>query len=295
MRIGYPCINTRIGCTPNRTFRLASYSEERMLETAGWNIKCLERIVEWNIRHGLLFFRIGSGLIPFGSHPANNEKWKIRLGDMLYRIGNLIEKGNVRISMHPDQFVVLNTPHREVLENSTRELEYHCNVLDLMGLGRDAKVQIHVGGAYGDKKASVERFVKNFRMLGRNMKRRTVIENDDRLYSLAECLSVSRRCGMPVVFDSFHHECLNAGEGFREAARSAMRTWKKGDGPLMCDYSSQKKGARRGSHAQKIDIAHFRNFISQTKGLDFDIMFEIKNKEKSALRAKKIISEFLTS
>ena len=100
---------------------------------------------------------------------------------------------------------------------------------------------------------------------------------------------------MPVVFDSFHHECLNAGEGFREAARSAMRTWKKGDGPLMCDYSSQKEGARRGSHAQKIDIAHFRNFISQTKGLDFDIMFEIKNKEKSALRAKKIISEFLTS
>ncbi|MEN6341817.1 MAG: hypothetical protein ABFC89_04580 [Methanospirillum sp.] len=83
MRLGYPCINRSIGCTANHTFRLASYSDERLLATAGENLACLERLFAWNVAHGLLSFRIGSGLVPFASHPDCTAPWREALADGL--------------------------------------------------------------------------------------------------------------------------------------------------------------------------------------------------------------------
>lgn len=293
MKIGYPCINRSVGCTPNRTFRLKSYSEEKAKEIIRKNLGCLRRTLEFNLKNKLFFFRIGSPLIPFASHPICRFDWQKYFQPEFEEIENFLKEHQFRIGMHPDQFVIINALKKEIIQNSVKELEYHCDLLNLLGLDETAKVQIHIGGVYGDKEKSLQRFIANYRKLSKNIKKRLVIENDHLKYSLKDCLTVSQATGVPVVLDVFHHQCLNNGEKIKDALLSASRTWKKKDGKLMVDYSNQKKKAAKGSHSEHIDIGKFKDFLKQGQGVDFDIMLEIKDKEKSALAALKVTKNSL--
>lgn len=285
MRLGYPCINQSIGCTANSTFRLASYSKEILLTKVENNLNCLAKILEYNVKNNLLFFRISSDLVPFASHPICKVNWLEYFAKEFKQIGSYIKKHKIRISMHPDQFVLINSPRRIIVQRSIKELEYHCKVLDVMGLDSTAKLQIHVGGVYGDKEKAIDRFTTEYESLPASIKKRLVIENDHISYSLRDCILIHRRIGIPVLFDTFHHQCLNNGETILEAVRLAKKTWQKKDGRLMIDYSSQKSKAKKGTHAEHINLKHFKQFITETKGMDFDIMLEIKDKEKSALKS----------
>jgi UV DNA damage endonuclease len=285
VRIGYPCQNLSIGCTSARTFRLASYSAGRLVETVEQNLKCLQRILEYNLENGFLFFRITSDLVPFASHPICRVRWQKLFEREFAEIGEFIGKHRMRISMHPDQFTLINSPRADIFKRSMKELAYHADILNLLGLGRDARIQIHVGGVYGDKPVSMRRFVERFRKLPDEVRRRLAIENDDISYTLGDCLRIHGQIGIPVIFDIFHHSLNSSGEGAADAVRKAARTWRRSDGILMVDYSSQKRGARRGSHTQSIDLKGFRKFLSETKPCDFDLMLEIKDKERSAKKA----------
>jgi UV DNA damage endonuclease len=285
MRIGYPCINRSIGCTPARTFRLASFSDTRLQETIAANLACLRTILSWNASRGALFFRITSDLVPFASHPVCKYPWQDHFENEFLEIGNLIRRHRFRISMHPDQFVLLNTPDELVLQRSIADLTYQVQVLDLMGLDSTAKVQIHAGGVYGDKPASIERFVRQYELLDPAIQARLAIENDERLYTISDCLAIHDTTGVPVICDSFHHSLLNKGEDFVNLLDRIRRTWKTADGIPMADYSSQEPGKRTGAHAEHIDADHFRQFLVRTRPVDFDIMLEIKDKERSALKA----------
>lgn len=289
MRIGYPCINRSIGCTPSRTFRLASYSDDRLRDTVRENLACLEKILAYNKEHRLLFFRISSDMVPFASHPVCTFPWHEYFSDEFRRIGMDIRQNGFRISMHPDQFVLLNTPDEAVLRRSIADLEYQVQVLDLMGLDSSAKVQIHVGGVYGNKPASRDRFISRYDQLDPSIRNRLAIENDERQYTIADCLSIGRETGIPVIADSFHHALLNNGERFADLLPHIQRTWNKADGIPMVDYSSQEPEKRTGAHAEHIVTNDFRQFLSETRPWDFDIMLEIKDKERSALEALGIV------
>lgn len=291
MRIGYPCINRGMDCTPNRTFRLASYSEARLFETVAMNLECLGRVLAYNVAHGLLAFRVGSQLVPFASHPVCRADWRGQFGKQFRETGAFALRHGMRLSMHPDQFVVLNSLSDDIVQRSVAELCYHADVLDAMELPASAKIQLHLGGVYGDRNAAIERFAARYTRLPQSVRRRLVIENDERSYSLNDCLRVHELIGIPVVLDTFHHECLNKGEPLAEAAAAARRTWGADDGPLMIDYSSQKEGARPGSHTESISPAHFKKTLRELAGVECDIMLEIKDKEQSALRALRIIEK----
>ena len=161
-----------------------------------------------------------------------------------------------------------------------------------MNLGQDSKVQIHVGGVYDDKQDSIKRFIENYIKLGLNIKKRLVVENDHVSYSLKDCVFISEKIGIPIVFDVLHHECLNNNEALKEAAEKAEKTWNKKDGKLMIDYSAQKKGKRKGVHVDSINTSLFKDFLGQIKGINCDIMLEIKDKEKSALKAITELKKF---
>jgi UV DNA damage endonuclease len=297
MRIGYPCINMTIKNPYPSTFRLKSYSEKRFNETVKNNLNHLLSILNFNIRNSIYFFRISSGIIPFASHPICDIEWNETFKADLKEIGDFINKNNIRVSMHPDQFVILNSKNECVIKNSIRELQYHCTLLDSMRLPSSAKIQIHGGGVYGDKKKSKKDFSNNFsNLLEENLKKRLVIENDDRSYSLKDCLDIQSEISIPIVFDTFHHECLNNGETIQQALSSITKSWNFfKDGNPIIDYSSQSIGERKGKHAKTLDNNHFiymyNEFDKTTKEykVDLDIMLEIKDKDKSALSALTLI------
>ncbi|HEY9702057.1 MAG TPA: UV DNA damage repair endonuclease UvsE, partial [Allocoleopsis sp.] len=163
---------------------MQSYTKERLLETVENNLNCTLNILKYNKENGFYFFRISSELVPFASHPINEVEWWKLFDKKLEEIGKFIKENNMRISMHPDQFVLINSPDEKIFQKSLKDLEYHCRILEGMGLDSSAKIQIHVGGVYNDKPKAIERFIDRYNKLPLNIKNRLVIENDDKSYSL---------------------------------------------------------------------------------------------------------------
>jgi len=255
------------------------------LTTVSGNLACLTQILEWNLAHDILFFRITSDLIPFASHPVCTFPWQDYFNDELATIGNGISDSGIRISMHPDQFIILNSPDPEVVRRSIAELTYHAELLDLMGLDTTAKIQLHVGGRYTDPKESRARFVRVVHGLDPAIRRRLVVENDDKRFTASDCLAIHEQTGLPVLFDVFHHSCNNNGEDLHDMVQKTSTTWMDADGTMMADYSSQHPHKRAGGHAEHIDITDFQRFLEISSPCDMDIMLEIKDKEVSALAA----------
>ena len=290
MKIGYPCINHFLVCRSNRRFILRSYSDERLRQTVAGNLVCLGEMLEFNLEHNLRFLRIGSELVPFASHPVCTFKWWKHFRKTFADLGAFIRKNDFRISMHPDQFTLLNAKDPAIVRRSIAELAYHARVLDLMELDQRAKIQIHVGGVYGEKPASMARFVRVYKKLPAAIKNRLVIENDDTCYSVADCLAIHAETGIPVLVDNLHHSLNGDGLAVGKALEQVERTWRKADGIPMTDYSEQMPGGRVGRHALSISPAAFRRYLKATAPIDFEIMLEIKDKEQSAIKAVAVAS-----
>ena len=288
MKIGYPCINWTIGCKGDKTFRLKSYSEPRLIDTVSNNLGCLSDMLTFNINHNILFFRITSDLVPFASHPVCQFDWLEHFKDQLTAMGAFIRSNDIRISMHPGQYTVLNSPDPGILERTIKELRYHADVLDALDLDVSAKVQIHVGGVYGDKNESLGRFIQRYHDLDEVFKRRLVIENDDRNYTVHDCMRIYAETGVPILFDVFHHELNHSGSSGAKTLAAITKTWQEHDGIPMVDYSYHRIGGRKVSHTESIDSSHFERFLATTRPYDFDIMLEIKDKETSAMKAVEI-------
>lgn len=285
MKIGYVGDSKREEYKSGRTFRLASYTPEKFKETSLLNIEGLAQNIHYSFREGLLFYRIRSDIIPFASHRVCTENWQKIFAERFNEIGTFIKDKGMRISMHPDQFVVINSTNPNTVKNSIAELQYHTDMFVLMGLGKNHKLQIHVGGVFGNKKEAINRFISTYTTLPEEIRQHLVIENDDRLFTVVDCYSIYREIGIPIIFDNLHHKLNNNGESMIDAMNLAFSTWKKDDGIPMIDYSLQQEGQRVGRHADSISIKEFKKFIEQTEGLDYDIMLEIKDKDNSAIKA----------
>ena len=162
-----------------------------------------------------------------------------------------------------------------------------------MELDNTAKIQIHVGGTYDDKISSLDRFIKNYNtLLSDEVRSRMAIENDDYRFSLNDCLKIHDKTNVPVLLDVFHHECKNDGQSVQMPLVLLDHTWEKNrDGVLMIDYSNQEPNFRKGKHANTLDEIKFKNFIFSTIDFSYDLMLEIKDKEKSATRARQILDQ----
>jgi UV DNA damage endonuclease len=152
-------------CSASRTFRLKPYSGERIAETLGHNLYCLREMLEFNVPHGFLFFRITSDLVPFASHPVCTYAWPEAIAGTFRSIGVFFRKHDLRVSLHPDQFILINAKDPGIVMRSVTELRYQAEILDLLETDAMEKIQIYVGGLCGEREKSLARFVERYEAL----------------------------------------------------------------------------------------------------------------------------------
>lgn len=294
-RIGYACVNMSIGATTNRTCRLGNCNDGRLRELIASNLAGMKTIIEWNIKKGIRLYRISSVVIPYASHDVNKIAWWDEYKGMIGGIGEIIKNSGIRVSMHPGQYVNINSPNVEVVNFSIKELEYHAKFMDLLGLDSTHRMIIHIGGSYGDKNASMKRFIDVYEKLSGNVKSRLIIENDDKTYNVWDLLSVSSKTGIPVVFDVLHHQVNHSGQEKDKDIKSILEqcfsTWRECDGVPKIHFSTQRPGAKYGVHADAVDINLLMEIYCEFINYNFDIMLETKDKEISVLRAMKVFED----
>lgn len=290
--IGYACISLTNKETTNRRMLLKNFSEEKFLEICNYNLNGLEKILLHNLKNNIKFFRISSDIIPMASHDINTIPWWDIFEDKLKTIGNIIKTNNMRVSMHATQFTVLNSPNKNVVESSIKDLEYHCKFLDALGLDEKTKIIIHVGGIYGNKELSVENFKNTFFNLSQHLKNRLIIENDEKNFSLDNVLAIATYLDCPVVFDSLHNKCYGDNHyDLNYILDTVSRTWSLKDGNPKVHYSQQNKNKKIGSHSNTINTLEFLDYYNVAKNYNIDIMLEVKDKDISAIKCTNISFE----
>ena len=282
VHLGYPAQNITLPATTNRTLRLAGLGDAEKVRALVWeNLLGLEAIIRWNAERDLRLFRIGQGLIPFASHPAFPYDWAEEHGDDLREIGALARALNVRLSMHPGQFINPGSPDPRTAERSLDELRYATRVLDLTG-GEDAVVVLHLGGAYDDRPAAVARFVEALRP-ETGILRYLALENDERIWTVAEISEAARALGIPAIADNLHHSLNPGGLTLGEALDLALPTWEARGVRPKIHLSSQDPTKRPGAHAYSVEPEDWRTVVEALNGRETDVMVEAKGKELAAL------------
>jgi UV DNA damage endonuclease len=244
------------------------------------NVQALQKIVEWNVAHGITVFRITSELFPWASeYKLETMPDFAEIRDVLEQIGKL----PIRLSTHPGPFNKM-AGSGATLQNTITDLEIHSQLFDLMGLvpSHWNKINIHVGGAYGDKGETIKRFAQNFDLLSDNLKKRLTVENDDKpgLYTVADLAPLHGMIGIPIVFDYFHHRLHPGLQTEEEAFLMAYNTW---DIKPVFHYSSSRREYEDPT-AKKEAHADYLYEPINTYGKEIDIVLEAKKKELAVLR-----------
>ena len=309
MSIGYACINMQLsypqkyggkekGIEPittgrsmiKRTFQTKGldYASELTLK----NVKDLNGIISWNVLNGYDFYRMSSGLAPWKTEYDWEDLKDIdSIRRWFHSAGTMAKTHNVRLTSHPGPYNVLVSPKEEVVENCIKDLTIHGDEFDMMGLSRTPynKINIHLGGAYGDKEASMKRFVKNFPRLPESVRSRLTLENDDKasMYSVKDLYEgIYKKIGIPIVFDYHHHQFCTGGMSEQEALEMALSTW--GDIKPVTHYSESRRDEQED---ETIRVQAHSDYVYdkiEMYGNDFDIMVEAKAKELAVDRYLKI-------
>jgi UV DNA damage endonuclease len=286
-RLGFVASVLSENISTSRTCRLSNATPLRLRELIEQNLDSLDRVITFLERHRILLYRITSNLIPFASHPVNSIRWWEVYGPRLAALGGRLAKLRVRVSLHPGQFTVLNSPNPKVVTAALAELKYHARLLHALGAGSEAKIVLHVGGLYGgSEEAAMERFCAVASELPDEIRRRLVVENDDRLFDADEALAVARRIEVPVVFDWLHHNANPCRTPLHEVLPAIFDTWTTRDGPPKVHLSSQSPTGPLGAHADYVVPEDALAFFAVTPPAPFDCMLEAKEKDRAVLKLR---------
>ena len=289
-RLGYACQNMALKNQKVRANRRAIKRtfEEKGLEYIGelvaQNLKDLHTILEWNHKHDIRVFRLSSDLTPWGSeYEFTDLPNATEVMALFKKAGQYALDHDIRLSFHPGQFCVLASPKEPVVLNAISDLELHGRLMDALLQPRShlAKINIHLGGAYGDKQKAAQTFCKNFTRLSDAVKSRLTVENDDRtnLFSTKELYDyVYTNTGIPIVFDFHHHAIHPDGLSERDGLALAFKTWQV----RPCTHYSESKQLERPTAILR---AHSTLVYSKIPdhGFDFDCVVEAKGKEQAVL------------
>jgi len=284
-RFGFFCSTSDNRLSTNRTTTLKNLTYENIEKKVKQNAKELIQLLAFSQSEEFPIFRLGNAFVPFLSHKQFNPEWLEALGPIFDEVKERLQGfPNLRITQHPGQYTVLNSPKPEVIENALRELERCFWLFDRLGIGDDGTILIHGGGAYGDKEMAMARLVATIKAHGW-LNERLALENDERTYNAQEILSVCEETKIPMVFDCYHHALFPSPLN----AQRILDTW----GTIRPKMHLSSKGEGRfGNHADFIEAEDFftlrDDFGEALK--EVDIMVEAKQKEHAIARLRKDIA-----
>jgi UV DNA damage endonuclease len=285
-------------CSPSKTVTLTGLSSipvekriTRLKKIAQENIQNTLRILRYNKMMGIEVYRISSKIFPLATYPDLEYFHYIEeLRPLLRETGRFIKENNMRISSHPDHFVLLNSISDKVYKDSIKDLNYHRDMFEMMGLDEKYKFVLHVGGIYSNKKDSLSRFYKGFNELDSKLKNRIILENDDKCFTAADVLNICQELKIPMVFDVHHYKCNYGGEDIKDILPKIFKTWENEAFVPKVHFSSPKDERNFRNHADYIDEAEFIKFINIAKQFnkDFDVMIEAKKKNDALIKLRTV-------
>ncbi|HRU40673.1 MAG TPA: UV DNA damage repair endonuclease UvsE [Candidatus Diapherotrites archaeon] len=285
--LGFACISKSLKENGRfRTMSVKTYNnlkpDERMRRLRAITVDNLYntyRIILWCIENSISLYRLSSDLIPLAVYIREWEWWEDRdIRNMCEKIKKIVDEGNIRISMHPDQFCVLNSDRAEVVKGSIAILEHHNKLSNMVG---NRILVIHAGSGTGGKSKAIERFIKNFNMLDEDIKKKIAIENDDKVFNAEDVLYLCEHLGVPMVLDIHHHKCNHEKDNLPQLMDRIKSTW-NGKRPKV-HLSSGKTCPTDRHHADYIDFEDYRQTAELVKD-EFDIMMECKEKDLAVLK-----------
>ena len=295
MNLGYACINTALSANKiftNRTMRRKTFDAQGIdyvSDLALLNVKDLKTIVQWNNEMKIKLFRLSSQIFPWSDeYDVKTLKDYDEIASRMREIGQIAKDGGQRLTMHPGPYNCLASPTQKVVEKTIRELNFHSEQFNMMGYDPSPynKINIHVGGAYGDKKGTLDAFCHNFNLLNEDTKKRLVIENDDspNEYSVNDLYwGIYKQIGIPITFDYFHHKFNTGDLTEEEALRMASTTWPEGIAQC-CHYSESRRKEKLDESIRPQAHSDLIYEKIQTYGLEPDIVIEAKLKEQSIFK-----------
>jgi UV DNA damage endonuclease len=282
LRFGLCCIFSREPIRFRHTTAKALSAFTRFQQLAKLSEICLANAeslllaVQAVSRMGIGAFRVSSPIFPRYTHPEvgyglDDLPEAAGIRELLAKVNDYRETHDIRLSFHPDQFVTISSLRAEVVDNSLRELEYQGIVAELIGAD---VINVHGGGAYGDKNLTLQRFRHNFQRLSERVRRRLTLENDDMIYTVKDLHPVCWDLRIPLVYDVHHHRCHPDGLAVEEATRLAVESWERSGREACFHISSPSQGwdtknARR--HAAYVDMSDFPKFwLNLTATIDVE-------------------------
>jgi len=296
-KYGYCCINMTLAeskekITTNRGMVKKTFLERGMdyaSDLALLNVRDLKKIIEWNHSNSIFMYRMSSDIFPWCSEYEISElKDYQEILDTLKECGDLAKKFEQRITFHPSPYGVLASERPDVVIKAIKELSQHGEIMDMMGLDRSVyyPINIHVNTTKPDKESAANRFCDNFSLLPDSVKSRLVVEVDDKKsqYTSVDLFNmVHSKIGIPVTFDYLHNEC-NKPDNMTEAQSLSvcLSTWPEGI-PAITHYSDSRR-LNEDSAAREVAHSDWIWKAPETYGLNFDIEFEVKMKERALLK-----------
>jgi len=254
------------------------------------NLKDVLTMMDWNEENGIKFFRLSSEMFPHKSNPRVEDYDFDFALDLLKQIGEKSKKYNQRLTFHPGQYNVVGSLNEKAFKQTCVDLKYHADVLDLMGLDNNSVMVVHGGGMYGDKELTKDRWCEQYKMLAENVKKRLVLENCEKSFSIRDCIYVSKKIGIPIVFDTHHFECyklMHPNENFAKPEvymPLVLQSWiNRGIKPKF--HVSEQGSGRCGHHSDYIEVMPYYLLEIPVKyNIDIDIMIEAKMKEQAIFK-----------
>ncbi|MED3572223.1 UV DNA damage repair endonuclease UvsE [Cytobacillus praedii] len=296
MRIRFGYVANALGlwdASPSKTLTFTRYSAlpkeerlEKLKAVTAQNIYNTKRILYYNLANEIELYRFSSSLVPLATHPEVMWDFVTPFKTEWEELGQIVKQLKLRPSFHPNQFTLFTSYKEEVTANSIKDMEYHYTMLQAMGILEQAIINIHIGGAYGDKETALNRFHENITNLPNQIKNITTLENDDKTFNVEETLRTCEKENMPMILDYHHHLANKGGVDLSIYLQRIFNTWEQTNLLPKVHLSSPKSEGAFRSHADYVSKEFVLPFLKMVKeiNMDIDIMIEAKMKNLAMQR-----------